>query len=88
LPEQHQYYHQSPFSGIIQKSKWPAYFLDISAEDVRVREDGLYIKMSSFFASEEGLFIPKSGFSPNLERGLDPSYELLGNQVYKYEIKG
>ena len=74
--------------GNIYQLDWPPLFEKIGAKSVVVRDDGLYILLSSFFVQEKGLFIPRKGVNVNVGPQFDPSYKELKDGVYSYVIKG
>lgn len=72
----------------VPPARWPKTIRSLSPDRVYVGTSGLYIVTGSFFPEEWGYFVPanKTNFSP--AAGGDPSYENLGYDVYRYEIKG
>ena len=67
--------------------KWSPAITELNPEAVLVDGTGLYIRMWSLMAAEEGYFVPRSAeFSSSL--GTDPSYELLYPNFFSYEIRG
>lgn len=54
---------------------------------MRIAQEGIYVPISQNFVTEEGFFVAK----PELYiegQGTDPSYHLIENCIYSYEIKG
>lgn len=74
--------------GNIYQLDWPLLFEKIGVKSVIVRDDGLYILLSSFLVREKGLFIPRKGVKVNVGPQSDPSYKELRDGVYSYVIKG
>lgn len=60
----------------------------LEPKNVYITKEGLYIVLHSGFTSESGLFVSRTGVNVNTDSGQDPQYELLGKNVYRYEIKG
>ncbi len=73
-------------AGDIPASKWPAAIARLKPDRVYATPDGLYIATSSFFVQEWGLFVPRSGFTP--QQGTDPSYTSIGQGIFSYHVKG
>ena len=73
---------------IVPEPDWPQGVSAMGAKEVVVRPEGVYIKISEFFVQEQGVFIlpPTSSFVP--KRGGDPSYSIIKENLYWYEIKG
>lgn len=75
-------------------------YLDVSAErfptisglsprKVILRTEGLYIRLSEGFSSERGYFIPSSNSNQSkFISGGDPSYYMIYDSFYEYQIKG
>ncbi|MGI8980520.1 MAG: hypothetical protein ACR2FY_14930 [Pirellulaceae bacterium] len=74
--------------GFVPKAVWPDAISKLSPKSVHVTKYGVYVKLHSFFVTEDGLFLlpTSSSFQPQ-ERG-DPIYRQLRPRVYWYEIKG
>ncbi len=55
---------------------------------VYINEEGIYIKIGSFFVEEWEFFYlrPNAVFSAATKS--DPGYELMGKRLYRYRIKG
>lgn len=72
----------------IEKKWWPPEIAELNPESVTKNEQGIYIKLHSFFVEENGLFIPTPG--TKIERGphQEPYYRLLGNGIYSYHVTG
>ena len=62
--------------------------LKLKPERGYVTKNGLYIVLSSFFASAEGIFIPRESFNVDTSPGNDPSYERVKGDVYLFKIRG
>jgi hypothetical protein len=80
-------------SQIFPEDEWPRTIASLGPESVHATRngrpgDGLYIAMGGFFVTGWGYFVPanKSEFQPT--PGSDPSFELLAEGVYWYEIQG
>ena len=76
-----------------QQDEWPRTIASIAPDRVYtlrngLAADGLYIVTGNLFVWERGYFVPadKGAFRPVL--GSDPSFELMGEGVYRYENKG
>jgi hypothetical protein len=74
--------------GAIYQEDWPPLFEKIGAKSVIVRDDGLYILLSSFFVAEKGLFVPREGVNVVVGTESDPSFKEIEEGLYSYIIKG
>lgn len=74
--------------GDVQKSGWPEAIVRLAPKSVRVTDIGVYLELERFFVTEHGLFVLPSTSSYRPTPGGDPSYRLLRERVYWYEIKG
>ncbi|MET0755521.1 MAG: hypothetical protein ABWY31_05320 [Pseudoxanthomonas sp.] len=74
--------------GSIASDRWPPAIAALRPERVYRTPDGLYIATDSFFVEERGLFVPDSKAAVLPGRESDPSYEVLCEGVFAYEIKG
>lgn len=72
--------------GLIPESNWPIPIRELSPENIVKKNDGIYISLDSFWVEESGLFIPANG--KKITQGSDPSYKLLGGNIYSYYIRG
>jgi hypothetical protein len=74
--------------GSLSSASWPPSVAVLKPQAVYLRAEGLYIKTSSFFTEERGVFVlnPKSAFSPT--HGTDPSYKLVTERVFVYRSAG
>ncbi len=72
--------------GFIPKEKWPGAVLALKPEGILKDGTGIYIKLNSFMAEESGVFFPVGVVKEGA--GNDPSYKLIGSNIYSYYIKG
>lgn len=72
----------------IAPDSWPAEVRGLRPQSVRLTADGLYIELGSQFVTSWGLFILRSDSPFQPTRTTDPSYRLLQERVYWYEVKG
>lgn len=72
----------------VPSARWPKTIRALNPDAVRATSEGLYISTGSLLVEEWGYFVPRNetAFDPRATR--DPSYTLLGEGVYEYEIKG
>jgi hypothetical protein len=77
-------FEQHDFSGLLSDVERQ---LGVKKEKVRIAREGVYIPMHERFVNEEGIFLAKPGVRIDAE-GTDPSFYLIGDCVYRYEIKG
>ncbi len=72
----------------VPEGEWPPELLRLRPKAVRVAPEGVFITFRSFYVMERGLFIllRESNYQP--QQGTDPSFRLLRDRVYKYEVKG
>ena len=61
---------------------------DLSAAEVRVRREGLYLVFRQAFVEEEGLFVLRKDSEFRPRSGGDPSYEPVAPRLYWYKIRG
>lgn len=79
--------HASLIREEIPKAAWPKAIEALEPLDVAVDDSGVYIRINEVVAAESGYFVPRDkGFRS--EGKFEPSYEMLGNGVYWYDIKG
>lgn len=74
--------------GYLSSASWPPSVAALEPQAVYLRAEGLYIKTSSFFTEERGVFVPnpESAFSPT--HGTDPSYKPVTDRVFVYRRAG
>ena len=75
-------------TAAVPEKEWPETLRALRPESVSLGRDGVFVKLDSGFAGEEGLFIAYAGVSVATDRGTDPSFERLEGRVYWYRIKG
>src|SRR5262245_12905193 len=75
-------------SGEVDAVLWPPSARASRPESVWIRSDGLYMKTSSFFVQERGIFAPcdPDRFRPT--SNTDPSFAQLGDNLYSYSFAG
>ena len=61
--------------------------LNIDKKDISVRDIGVYVRFSSFFVEEEGLFFSFHDAKIN-QKNSDPAFYYISGCISKYEIKG
>jgi hypothetical protein len=76
------------FDGEIPIDAWPDEIAKLKPEFLRIREEGLYIRLRSFFVTESGLFVLRRASKFNPQSDGDPFYRLLYARVYRYRIEG
>lgn len=72
----------------IEERWWPAEIKELNPESIMKNENGIYIRLDSFFVEESGLFIPLPGTMMEPGAHSDPSYRLLGEGIYSYYVTG
>lgn len=72
----------------IPPSRWPQALQRLEPERVYANRQGLYIVTSSFFAREQGVYVPRDGAEMDTNPGSDPSYTWIGLGFYAYRIEG
>jgi hypothetical protein len=75
-------------NGSINKEDWKKPIAALEPESLVVKDEGLYIKTGGFLMAEHGFFIPRPHTTVNQGSGTDPSYQNIGNGIYRYEVKG
>ena len=60
----------------------------IIIEESYTTPEGLFLVTETFLLNEHGIFVPRKGVKVNVEAGSDPEFILIGNNVYRYSIKG
>ena len=79
----------APLNGNrIEKQWWPSDIAELNPESIKKIDNGIYIKLDSFFVEESGLFIPAPGTTIDPGVHADPGYLLLGDGVYSYYVTG
>jgi len=72
----------------VPESEWPPVVKRFRPKSVRVTPEGLYIVKERSGVQERGVFVHLTVSSFQLTPGGDPSYRLIRDRVYWYEIKG
>ena len=75
-------------NGQVEVQWWPEEIQALKPKLVKSQKDGIYIVLDSIFISESGIFIPREKTVVVTGKDYDPSYILLGGNVYSYHIKG
>lgn len=73
--------------GELSPDSWSLPLSNLEPTRVYVTKEGLYLVISSSFADERGLFVPRNpDFAPQV--GTDPTYTPVRSGVFAYRIKG
>lgn len=73
--------------GELSRDSWSSPLSNLEPTRVYVTKEGLYLVISSSFADERGLFVPRNpDFAP--QAGTDPTYTPVRSGVFAYRIKG
>jgi hypothetical protein len=72
----------------IEAEALPQSVRDLRAISVHIRNDGMYIAMSSSFGTEDGMFLPCSPESFKPSAGTDPSFKKYSESTYLYHVAG
>ena len=67
---------------------WSEEVRQLRPQSVRVTPDGVYVEQGSFFVQAWGVFILRTGATPQPSASTDPSYRPLQGRVFWYENKG
>lgn len=76
-----------PVDGKISAQWWPLGIVKLKAKNIRKEQHGIYIMLDAFLGEESGLFIPSANGEFTDNSNNDPSYILLGDDIYSYHIK-
>ncbi|KRA70685.1 hypothetical protein ASD78_17775 [Lysobacter sp. Root667] len=76
----------APLNQDIPAAQWPDALKRLAPKRVYNTADGLYIVTSSFFVTEQGIFVPRNMQVP--PPGSDPAYTPIGSGFYSYRIEG
>jgi hypothetical protein len=74
--------------GNIPKRQWSSVINKLKPKSITKTNDGIYIELDAFMTEESGLFYPHRESKVSLPMTDDPSFKLLGNNIYSYYIKG
>lgn len=77
----------APLNQDIPAAQWPDALKRLAPKRVYNTADGLYIVTSSFFVTEQGIFVPRDTQRAP-PTGSDPSYTPIGLGFYSYRIEG
>ncbi len=83
-----QLFDAPPNGNRIEKQWWPSDIAALNPESIIKIDEGIYIKLDSFFVEESGLFIPTPGTTIEPGVHVDPGYLLLGDGIYSYYVTG
>lgn len=75
-------------NGVVNKENWKGSIAALEPESVVAKDEGVYIQTGSFFVTETGLFVPRPHIRVTQTPGADPSYQHIGNGLYRYKLKG
>ncbi|WP_445359093.1 hypothetical protein [Microbulbifer sp. ANSA005] len=78
----------NPGNSIVNIEKLPLSLSKLKPYSVRTGETGIYITLDKSFVSESGIYISRTGYTPNTSEGLDPSFKLLKSRTFSYVLKG
>ncbi|WP_028109133.1 hypothetical protein [Ferrimonas futtsuensis] len=66
----------------------PKTMSELEPESVFVTDEGVYIELSSFWVTSEGVFVVRPGAESVIEEWVDPHFELIKGRVYRFSIAG
>lgn len=72
----------------IPKKDWTDALRRLNPQTVTVNQEGVYVQFGSLIVESWGLFILPKGSAFQPKSGTDPSFQLIHDRVFKFEIKG